>query len=107
MAWNLVTKEFALPKDKLLVTVYHTDDEAADLWKKIGLGDDKIIRIPTNDNFWAMETPVPAVLVLKSFLIMVIISGAALQAHLRKMETGSLRFPELGFHAVRRGHPWR
>ena len=55
MAWNLVTKEFALPKDKLLVTVYHTDDEAADLWKKIaGLGDDKIIRIPTNDNFWAM-----------------------------------------------------
>lgn len=55
MAWNLVTKEFGLPKDKLLVTVYHTDDEAFDLWKKIaGLPEDKIIRIPTKDNFWAM-----------------------------------------------------
>ncbi|WP_165185775.1 alanine--tRNA ligase [Caulobacter soli] len=54
-AWTLLTRDFALPKDKLLVTVYHTDDEAADLWKKIaGLGDDRIIRIPTNDNFWSM-----------------------------------------------------
>ncbi len=55
LAWNLLTKEFGLNKDKLLVTVYHTDDEAYDLWKKIaGLSDDKIIRISTNDNFWAM-----------------------------------------------------
>jgi len=55
LAWNLVTKEFGLPKDKLLVTVYHTDDEAADYWKKIaGFADDKIIRIPTSDNFWSM-----------------------------------------------------
>ena len=55
LAWNLVTKEFDLPKDKLLVTVYHTDDEAANFWKKIaGLSDDRIIRIPTSDNFWAM-----------------------------------------------------
>jgi alanyl-tRNA synthetase len=55
LAWNLVTKEFGLNKDKLLVTVYHTDDEAADLWKKIaGFSDDKIIRIPTSDNFWSM-----------------------------------------------------
>lgn len=54
-AWNLVTKDFGLDKDKLLVTVYHTDDEAFDLWKKIaGLSDDRIIRIPTSDNFWAM-----------------------------------------------------
>ena len=54
-AWELVTKEFALPADKLLVTVYHTDDDAYDLWKKIaGLPDDKIIRIATSDNFWAM-----------------------------------------------------
>jgi alanyl-tRNA synthetase len=54
-AWELLTKEFALPKDKLLVTVYHTDDEAFNLWKKIaGLPEGKIIRIPTNDNFWAM-----------------------------------------------------
>jgi alanyl-tRNA synthetase len=54
-AWTLLTRDFALPKDKLLVTVYHTDTEAADLWKKIaGLGDDRIIRIATNDNFWSM-----------------------------------------------------
>ncbi len=54
-AWNLVTKDFGLDKDKLLVTVYHTDDEAFDLWKKIaGLTDDRIIRIATSDNFWAM-----------------------------------------------------
>ncbi|WFU19480.1 alanine--tRNA ligase [Bradyrhizobium sp. CB3481] len=55
LAWNLITKEFGLKKDKLLVTVYHTDDEAATYWKKIaGFSDDRIIRIPTSDNFWAM-----------------------------------------------------
>src|SRR6201747_1020070 len=55
LAWKLVTKEFGLNKDKLLVTVYHTDDEAFDLWKKIaGFSDSRIIRIPTSDNFWAM-----------------------------------------------------
>jgi alanyl-tRNA synthetase len=54
-AWTLLTRDFALPKDKLLVTVYHTDTEAAELWKKIaGLSDDRIIRIATNDNFWSM-----------------------------------------------------
>src|SRR6185295_7926379 len=54
-AWTLVTRDFGLPKEKLLVTVYHTDDEAAGLWKKIaGLSDDKIVRIDTNDNFWSM-----------------------------------------------------
>ncbi|MCK8781066.1 alanine--tRNA ligase [Rhizobium sp. NTR19] len=55
LAWNLITKEFGLDAKRLLVTVYHTDDEAFDLWKKIaGLTDDRIIRIPTSDNFWAM-----------------------------------------------------
>ncbi len=55
LAWNLITKEFGLAKDRLLVTVYHTDDEAAGFWKKIaGLPEEKIIRIPTSDNFWAM-----------------------------------------------------
>ncbi|GAB1581647.1 alanine--tRNA ligase [Phyllobacterium phragmitis] len=55
LAWNLITREFGLPKDRLLVTVYHTDDDAANFWKKIaGLSDDRIIRIPTSDNFWAM-----------------------------------------------------
>ncbi|HVW56999.1 MAG TPA: alanine--tRNA ligase [Rhizobiaceae bacterium] len=55
LAWNLLTKEFGLPKDRLTVTVYHTDDVAAGLWKKIaGLPDERIIRIATSDNFWAM-----------------------------------------------------
>ncbi|NTI74741.1 alanine--tRNA ligase [Rhizobium rhizogenes] len=55
LAWNLITKEFGLDAKRLLVTVYHTDDDAFNLWKKIaGLSDDKIIRIPTSDNFWAM-----------------------------------------------------
>ena len=55
LAWRLITQEFALPKDRLLVTVYHTDDEAFSLWKKIaGLPDSRIIRIATSDNFWAM-----------------------------------------------------
>ena len=54
-AWTLLTKDFGLPKDKLLVTVYHTDNDAADLWQKIaGLPEQKIIRIPTDDNFWKM-----------------------------------------------------
>ncbi len=55
LAWKLLTKEFGLDKNKLLVTVYHSDDEAHALWKKIaGLSDDRIIRIATSDNFWAM-----------------------------------------------------
>jgi alanyl-tRNA synthetase len=54
-AWTLLTKDFGLPADKLLVTVYHTDEEAAELWRKIaGLPDEKIIRIKTDDNFWKM-----------------------------------------------------
>ncbi|MDR3523216.1 MAG: alanine--tRNA ligase [Acetobacteraceae bacterium] len=54
-AWTLLTKDFALPKDKLLVTVYHEDEDAADLWKRIaGLPDERIIRIKTSDNFWRM-----------------------------------------------------
>ena len=55
LAWNLVTTEFGLNKDKLLVTVYHEDEEAAALWRKIaGLPDERIIRIATSDNFWSM-----------------------------------------------------
>ena len=54
-AWELVTKEFGLPKDRLAVTVYHTDDEAYNIWKKVaGLPDNRIIRIATKDNFWQM-----------------------------------------------------
>ena len=55
LAWDLLTKDLGLPKEKLLATVYAEDDEAAALWKKIaGLPDDKIIRIATSDNFWSM-----------------------------------------------------
>jgi alanyl-tRNA synthetase len=54
-AWTLLTKEWGLPRERLTVTVYHTDDEAYALWQKIaGLSDDRIIRIPTSDNFWSM-----------------------------------------------------
>jgi alanyl-tRNA synthetase len=60
LAWGLVTKELGLAKDRLCVTVYHTDDEAAGFWKKIaGLPDDRIIRIATKDNFWAMGADGP------------------------------------------------
>lgn len=55
LAWTLITKEFGLNKDRLSVTIYHEDDEAFDLWKKIaGLPEERIIRIATSDNFWAM-----------------------------------------------------
>lgn len=55
LAWTLITREFGLDPKRLLVTVYHTDDEAAGHWRKIaGLPEDRIIRIPTSDNFWAM-----------------------------------------------------
>ncbi|MGY6549605.1 MAG: alanine--tRNA ligase [Roseinatronobacter sp.] len=54
-AWELLTRDFDIPKDRLLVTVYHTDDEAAAIWKKVaGLPDERIIRIASDDNFWRM-----------------------------------------------------
>ncbi len=54
-AWELLTKDFGIPAERLLVTVYHTDDEAAAIWKKVaGLPEARIIRIPTDDNFWRM-----------------------------------------------------
>ena len=55
MSWKLLTQDYGMDADRLLVTVYHTDDEAFDLWKKVsGLPDSRIIRIPTDDNFWSM-----------------------------------------------------
>jgi alanyl-tRNA synthetase len=54
-AWDFLTKELKLSKDKLLVTIYHDDDDAFDIWaNQIGLSEDKIIRISTSDNFWSM-----------------------------------------------------
>ncbi len=55
LAWNLITKEYDISKDRILVTVYSEDDEAFNLWKKIaGLSENKIIKISTSDNFWSM-----------------------------------------------------
>lgn len=59
-AWTLLTKEWGLSPDRLTATVYHTDDQAFDLWKKIaGLPEERIIRIATKDNFWAMGSDGP------------------------------------------------
>ena len=59
-AWTLLTKEWGLPADRLTATVYHTDDEAFGLWRKIaGLPEERIIRIATKDNFWAMGSDGP------------------------------------------------
>jgi hypothetical protein len=90
LAWNLITKDFGLPKDKLLVTVYHTDDQAFDLWKKIaGFSDDRIIRIPTSTISGRWAIPVRAVRARKSSLIAASTSGAARPAARRRMATGS------------------
>ncbi|MGR3503724.1 alanine--tRNA ligase [Pseudaestuariivita sp.] len=53
-AWELITRDFGIPKDKLYTTVYHTDDEAFEIWKKVGVPESRIIRIDTSDNFWQM-----------------------------------------------------
>ncbi|HAD28698.1 MAG TPA: alanine--tRNA ligase, partial [Rhodobacteraceae bacterium] len=54
LAWNLITKNYGIDKSKLVTTVYHTDDEAYEIWKKLGISEDRIIRIDTSDNFWQM-----------------------------------------------------
>ena len=53
-AWDLVTKELGIDKTRLLTTVFHTDDEAFEIWRKVGVPEDRIIRIATDDNFWQM-----------------------------------------------------
>ncbi|OIQ32090.1 MAG: alanine--tRNA ligase [Alphaproteobacteria bacterium MedPE-SWcel] len=53
-AWELITREFGIPQDKLYTTVYHNDDEAFEIWKKVGVPESRIIRIATSDNFWQM-----------------------------------------------------
>ena len=95
-AWELVTKELDIPKDKLLVTVYHTDDEAADMWKKVaGSSDDRIIRIATNDNFWMMGPTGPVARVPKSFMIMAKAFGVAPPGSPTKTGTVLSRFGTL------------
>ncbi len=53
-AWELLTKDFGIDASRLLTTIYHTDDEAFEIWKKVGVPEDRIIRIDTDDNFWRM-----------------------------------------------------
>jgi hypothetical protein len=92
LAWNLVTKEFGLPKDKLTATVYIDDDEAFDLWKKIaGLPESRIIRIAGSDNFWQMGDTGPAARVRKSSTTTATRSGVARPARPSRMATASSR----------------
>ena len=73
-AWNLITKEFGIDKNRLYVTVYHDDEEAFNFWKKIaGFSDDRIIKIATSDNFGLWEILDHVDLVQKFFMTMVII----------------------------------
>ncbi len=53
-AWELLTRDFSIDRNRLLATVYHTDDQAAEIWKKVGVPEERIIRIATQDNFWQM-----------------------------------------------------
>lgn len=91
-AWELITGIYGLPKDKLLVTIYHDDDEAASWWKKIaGLGEDRIIRIATSDNFWSMGDTGPCGPCSEIFFDHgEAIAGGPLVV-LMRMATGSLR----------------
>ena len=90
-AWELLTKDFDMPKDRLAVTIYHNDDEAYNIWKKVsGLPDDRIIRIATKDNFWQM-IPAPVVPAPKSFMTTVRKSGADCQERRKKTATAGLK----------------
>ena len=92
-AWELLTKEYAIPKEKLLVTIYHNDKEADLLWKKIsGFKDDKIIKIKTSDNFWSMGDTGPCGPCSEIFMIMVIQLKVDLLVLKTRTGTGLLKF---------------
>lgn len=100
-AWELLTSEkwFALPKERLWVTVYESDDEAYEIWEKeVGIPRERIIRIGDNkgapyasDNFWQMVIPVRAARAPKSSTITATISGVALREARKKTATATLR----------------
>ena len=95
-AWNLVTKEFGLNPEKLLVTVYHEDLEAANLWKKIAnLPEKKIIKISTSDNFWSMGDLGPCGPCSEIFMIMEAKLMVVHLDQLMRMVTGLLKFGTL------------
>lgn len=90
-AYELITREFGIDPTRLLATVYHTDDDAAAIWKKVGIPEDRIIRIATSDNFWQMGSTAPAGPAPRSSTIMAITSGAARRDRPKRMATGSSR----------------
>ena len=91
-AWNLLTRDFGLPAEKLTITVYYDDDEAFNLWRKIsGLPEERIIRIATSDNFWAMGDTGPCGPVRKFSTITGTISRAARPDPRTPTATGSSR----------------
>lgn len=92
-AWELLTKEFMIPKEKLAVTIFHTDDEAYDIWKKVSaLPDERIIRIATKDNFWQMGDTGPCGPCSEIFTTTDRKSGAGCREHRKKTATVLLRF---------------
>ena len=92
-AWNLITKEFKINKDKLLVTIYHDDEVAEKFWKKIAnLPDSKIIKISSSDNFGQWVTQDLADHVRRYFMIMAINILVAPQVRLTKMVIASLKY---------------
>ena len=108
LAWTLITREYGLPADRLLATVYAEDEEAFDLWKKIaGLPESRIIRIPTSDNFWAMGDTGPCGPCSEIFFDHGdhVPGGAARQP--RRGWRPVHRDLEPGLHAIRSGRPPR
>lgn len=91
-AWNLITKEFGIPKERLYVTVYHTDDEAFDIWKKLGVPEERIIVSRPRITSGRWVRPVRAVPAPRFSMTTASTSGVALPAARKKMVTVSSRF---------------
>ncbi len=108
LAWTLLTRDFSLPRDRLLVTVYAEDEDAAALWRKIaGLPDDRIIRIATSDNFWRMGDTGPCGPCSEIFYDHGDAIPAARPAAPMKMATGSSRSGTWSSCSTRRVRPAR
>jgi alanyl-tRNA synthetase len=91
-AWELITKDFDIDPKRLLTTVYHTDDEAFEIWKKVGVPEDRIIRISTSDNFWQMGPTGPCGPCTEIFYDHGDHIWVALRVRPRKMATVSSKF---------------
>ena len=108
LAWRLVTKDYGLPEERLVVTVFAEDDEAHGLWRKIaGLPEERVIRIPTSDNFWAMGRDRPLRPLLRDLLRSRAACGGRPARQRRSGWRPLRRDLEPGVHAVRAGHARR